>query len=185
MVLGIRFLVMSMDKWLSDTPPKKTSSEQKQEDFKEQDLQQAKLEKIRKLMGKKDHKPAIAKSSEGGEDDLLSSISQFKQWLNQRTYLKGDLAQIEIWIKILHRKIYPASQEAETDSNYKTKLKEKYKDIPPNFIEEKMRIAINKKLRGMKRTSSDTYYLKKLKEIVREKLKEAKYYEILKQILEL
>jgi hypothetical protein len=36
----------------------------------------------------------------------------------------------------------------------------------------------------MKKTNSDNYYLRKLKSIVREKLKEAEYYQILRDILE-
>ncbi|GAH14295.1 unnamed protein product, partial [marine sediment metagenome] len=44
--------------------------------------------------------------------------------------------------------------------------------------------AKNKKLKGMNKTNSDNYYLRKLKSIVREKLKEAEYYAILRDILE-
>jgi hypothetical protein len=39
-------------------------------------------------------------------------------------------------------------------------------------------------LRGVKRSNSDNYYLRKLKKHIGEKLNEAKYYEILKEILE-
>jgi hypothetical protein len=59
-----------------------------------------------------------------------------------------------------------------------------YKSIPVKFLDEKTRIALNKKLRGMKRTNSDNYYLRKLKIIVKEKLKDAEYYNILRDILE-
>ena len=66
----------------------------------------------------------------------------------------------------------------------RTHLIEQFRTIPPTFLDEKTRIAINKKLNGTKRTSSDNYYLRKLKSLVREKLDEASYYELLKTILD-
>ena len=64
-------------------------------------------------------------------------------------------------------------------------LIEEYKSIPPKFIDENTRIALNKKIRNMKRTNSDNYYLRKLKKIIQEKINEAKYYKCLEKILEL
>ena len=69
-------------------------------------------------------------------------------------------------------------------NNVKSELCNQFKKIPHNFLDEKTRVAINKKMRGTKRTNSDNYYLRKLKTMVQEKLKEASYYEILKKILE-
>jgi len=43
---------------------------------------------------------------------------------------------------------------------------------------------LNKKLKGIKRTNSDNYYLRKLKIIIKEKLKDAEYYNIIRDILE-
>ncbi|MHA1147430.1 MAG: hypothetical protein ACTSR8_04230 [Promethearchaeota archaeon] len=185
MFLGYIILYMSMDKWLSDKTPKKHLSNKSEENYTEQDLQKAKLEQIRKLIGKNQINKVEKISFEKEDDEFLSTFYEFKQWLDQRTYLKGDLNQIEMWIKLLYRKIYTPPLESIIDSTYKNKLKEKYKKIPPNFIEEKIRIAINKKMHGMKKTSSDTYYLKKLRDIIQIKLKEAKYYKTLKQILDL
>ena len=68
--------------------------------------------------------------------------------------------------------------------NMRTHLIEQFRTIPPRLLDEKTRIAINKKLYGTKRTSSDNYYLKKLKSLIREKLNEASYYELLKKILD-
>jgi len=66
----------------------------------------------------------------------------------------------------------------------RTHLIEQFRTIPPTFLDEKTRIAINKKLNGTKRTSSDNYYLRKLQSLIREKLNEAEYYELLKSILD-
>ena len=64
-------------------------------------------------------------------------------------------------------------------------LIQQFRKIPANFLDEKTRIAINKKLHGQKRTNSDNYYLRKLKAEIKEKLYEASYFEILKAIIEL
>jgi hypothetical protein len=76
-------------------------------------------------------------------------------------------------------------KELNLDHDQRKELFELYKKIPPNFLDEKIRIALNKKLYGGKKTSTDYYFLKKLKDNVDVKLKEAEYYEILKKILEI
>ena len=111
---------------------------------------------------------------------------KFQKWLSKRTYIKGDLDNIETWIKNLYGKIQLETlQEEKTEKKLEGKsLIEQFKRIPPKFLDEKTRIAINKKLHGRKKTSSDSYYLRKLKTIILEKLKEATYYEMLRNILE-
>ncbi|MFX1238617.1 MAG: hypothetical protein ACFE8P_12990 [Promethearchaeota archaeon] len=44
---------------------------------------------------------------------------------------------------------------------------------------------MNKKLNGQQLTASDHYYLRKLKQEIQLKLKEAKYYDILNNILKM
>ena len=120
------------------------------------------------------------------EKDFLSLIIEFKEWLNKRHYLKGDLDKIESWVNNLYLKLGSEANEISTEEkkSIKSQLKEEFKEIPVNFLDEKTRIALNKKLNGTKKTSSDAYYLRKLKSLIQEKLKEAKYYETLRKIVE-
>jgi uncharacterized protein YydD (DUF2326 family) len=104
--------------------------------------------------------------------------------LIQRSYLKGDIEKIETWIKNLYFEIQHNSNQKE-NLNERKSLIEEYKSIPPTFLDEKTRIAINKKIRGTKRTNSDNYYLRKLKQSTQEKLIESKYYKILDKLLKL
>jgi len=80
----------------------------------------------------------------------------------------------------------------EREKNIKESIKDnrgqliqQFRKIPFNFLDEKTRIAVNKKLHGQKRTNSDNYFLRKLKAEIKEKLHEASYFEILKAIIEL
>jgi len=115
----------------------------------------------------------------------LDYILRFKNWLNQRTYLKGDIPELETWIKILYKRLQLEIKKAklEKTENENLDLIDKFNKIPPRFLDEKTRIAINKKIRNTQRNSSDNYYLRKLKKEVEENLEKAKYYEILKEIL--
>ena len=104
-----------MDKWLTDKPPQKKEIMKKEDQIADEDLEKAKLEKLRELMGKKPKQVNETQNQNLGDDDFLSSVSEFKQWLDQRTYLKGDIQQIETWIKILHRKLYPEENQISRD----------------------------------------------------------------------
>ena len=174
---------MSIDKWFTKDKSKE-ERERSEKIFKtlsEVEVQNLKKKSVRDLMQKK----SKIKEVNGKPDDFLSYIIEFKDWLNQRTYLKGDIDKIEIWIKNLNKKLdYENTQGLMAKNNVITQLGNQLKKIPHNFLDEKTRIAINKKMRGTKRTNSDNYYLRKLKTMVQEKLKEASYYEILKKILE-
>ena len=44
---------------------------------------------------------------------------------------------------------------------------------------------MNKLIHGANRTNSDNYYLRKLKNILKEKLKEAEYYDILDKLIKI
>ncbi len=92
-----------------------------------------------------------------------------------------------MWIKNLNSIITLSSEQREKSIllNEKKKLIEKYKEIPPKFLDEKIRVAINKLIHGAKRTNSDNYYIRKLKSTLKEKLKEAEYYDILDKLIKI
>ena len=154
---------MSIEKWISDKDSKeeRIKREKAFKQLSKEEVQELKKTKIRDIVKKKEQK--ISEVSERVK--LLHDINEFKKWLNQRTYLKGDIDKIETWIKNMHLKVSEHISGKE-DSNSKKKLKEDYKKIPLNFLDEKTRIAINKKINGTTRTNSE-------------------YYEILEKILNL
>ncbi|MFX1393462.1 MAG: hypothetical protein ACFFAH_07795 [Promethearchaeota archaeon] len=174
---------MSIDKWLIKYNSKE-ERERREKIFNtlsEEEVQDLKKKSVRDLTQKKSKQKQVNNKP----NDFLSYIIEFKEWLNQRTYLKGDIDKIEIWIKNLNQKLdYENSKGLLVKNNIISQLRTQFRRIPHDFLDEKTRIAINKKMRGVKRTSSDNYYLKKLKTMIQEKLKEASYYEILKKILE-
>ena len=176
---------MSIDKWLSDKDSKEEEI-RREKLFKalpQEKVQELKKRKIRDLTEKEKLNADLNKKKE----DFLSNILEFKDWLNQRNYLKGDLDKIETWVKNLYKKVEIEFEQESRLSQIsdRKQLIEKYKKIPPKFLDEKTRVAINKKLYNSKKTSSDYYILRKLKETVNEKLKEAEYYHILRRILEI
>jgi len=174
---------MSIDKWLS----KKGSKEEelkREEAFKhltESEIKELKKKKIRNMI-QKGHQQSNVKSD---TEKLLNKIIEFNEWLNQRTYLKGDIEKIETWINNLYSIIKYEAEEKQKmgNNNIKKKLVEDYKKIPPKFLDEKTRIALNKKIYGTRRTNSDNYQLRKLKNNIKDKIQEAKYYEILGRLL--
>ncbi|MHA2281768.1 MAG: hypothetical protein ACXAC5_13070 [Promethearchaeota archaeon] len=176
---------MSIDKWLS----KKGSKEEelkREMAFKrlsESEVKDLKKKKIRNMVQKEEQKSKVESETE----KFLRQIIEFKDWLDQRTYLKGDVEKIETWIINLYTKIKSeADQKQKSINNYaKKKLIEKYKKIPPKLLDEQTRIAINKRIYGTKRTNSDNYYLRKLKKLIQDKLIEANYFEILDNILKI
>ena len=175
---------MSIDKWLED-PSAKERKRKLNEKFKklpEEKVQELKKKKIQHLV--QYNKLNDAQSEE--ESLFFSQIIEFKEWLNKRHYLKGDLDKIEAWINKLYITLDSETEEISNmeEKTLKKQLKEQFKEIPVNFLDEQTRILVNKKLNGTKKTSSEAYYLRKLKSSIQEKLKEAKYYEILRKILE-
>ena len=175
---------MSIDKWLDDedTIEEKKKREEIYKSLSKEDKKDLKQQKIRDLVKKTKQMEILSEKRK----DFLTKVIEFKDWLDNRTYIKGDIERIETWIEnlylILRENI--EKQNGKFSEKKKKKLIQNYNSIPVNFIDETMRIAINKKLKGTERTSSDNYYLRKLKSIVREKLKEAEHYEILRDILE-
>ena len=175
---------MSIDKWLSKGGSKEEVAKREKaiKQLTEDQVQKLKKKKIQDMVKKQNKNSTAIKETES----LLGDILEFKSWLNQRTYLKGDIQKIETRIRNLYSKIQTEAEQ-ERKSIYhsdKKKFLEDYKKIPLKFLDEKTRIAINKKIHGAKRTNSDNYYLRKLRNIIKEKLYEANYYEILEKILE-
>jgi hypothetical protein len=176
---------MTLHKWFDD-------EETKERMKKKEDLYDSLADEDKKDLKKKTIKNVI-KNNTGVQSeieknkepsDFLHDIVEFKKWLDTRTYLKGDLDRIETWIKILYQKIDLHSKNLSKENERET-LIEEFRKIPPELLEEKARIALNKKLRGVKSNSSDNYYLRKLKLDIDSKLTNAKYYKILKKIFEI
>ncbi len=175
---------MSIDKWLDDedTIEEKKKREEIYKSLSKEDKKDLKQQKIRDLVKKSKQLEILSEKRK----DLLTRIIEFKDWLDNRTYIKGDIERIETWVENLYL-ILRENRENQNGYYSEKEMKnliQNYKSIPVNFLDEKMRIALNKKLKDIKKTSSDDYYLRKLKSTVREKLKEAEYYAILRDILE-
>ena len=175
---------MSMDKWLDDeeTKEKKKKRNEIYSSLSNEEKNDLSKQKIRELV-KKDE---ITSSFDESRKGFLTKVLEFKDWLDNRAYIKGDIERIQTWVENLYSMVDISInfQNKASINNGKVPLINSYKSIPVKFLDEKTRIALNKKLRGMKRTNSDNYYLRKLKIIVKEKLKDAEYYNILRDILE-
>ncbi len=175
---------MKIDKWLDDkdTVEEKKKREEIYKNLSKEEKKDLKQKKIRNLV----HKDKQPDNLSDKQKEFLDKVIEFKGWLENRKYIKGDRERIEAWVENLYS-ILNASfsyQNGLYSEEGKKNLIHDYKSIPVNFLDEKTRIALNKKFKGMKKTNSDNYYLRKLKSIVREKLKEAEYYQILRDILE-
>lgn len=169
---------MSIKKWLEDETigEARKKREEKYRSLSKAEQEDLKKKKIEELVKKENREEKKNQKSE-----FLQETIKFNDWLNQRNYIKGDIDKIETWIRNLYNKLSSDSSLGVIDDKV---LKEEYKKIPPTFLDEKTRIALNKKLRNVSRTSSDNYYLRKLNHTIKEKLKEAEYYEILRKLLE-
>ncbi len=174
---------MSIDKWFSDKDSKEEELRREKlfKTLPQEKVQELKKRKIRDLT----EKEKLNADLNTKKEDFLSNILEFKDWLNQRNYLKGDLDKIETWVINLYKTVEFEQESRLSLISDRKQLIDKYKKIPPKFLDEKTRVAINKKLYNSKKTSSDYYILRKLKEMVNEKLKEAEYYHILRRILEI
>ncbi|MHA2005917.1 MAG: hypothetical protein ACXABO_00280 [Promethearchaeota archaeon] len=174
---------MSIEKWLSKKGSKKEEIK-REEAFNKLSKEEIKLLKKKKIQNlvKQDNKKSIELIE---NESFLSEILEFKKWLNQRTFLKGDIDKIETRIKNLYLRLKSNTDNEGRISNNLSKkdLQDEYKQIPLTFLDEKTRVAINKKFHGTKRTNSDNYYLRKLRNIIKEKLNEANYYKILDKVL--
>jgi len=175
---------MSIEKWLDDeaTIEERKKREEIYKSLSKEEKSDLKQRKVRDLVKTVKQNEKISEERR----DLLTKVIEFKDWLDNRTYIKGDMERIETWIENLYILLRESldNQNSQNSEEGRKSIIQNYKSIPINFLDEKTRIALNKKLKGMKKTNSDSYYLRKLKSTVREKLKEAEYYEILRVILE-
>ncbi len=171
---------MSIDKWLLDDGVniKKKHKDEKFNSLPIEEKEDLKKKQIRKLLKHE----SIIENGTGKTEDFFSQVIKFKEWLNNRNYLKGDLQKIEVWIKNLHELLIFERNLEQTNEIFE--LKDTFKKIPPDFLDDKFRMPVLKKLDARKLNNSDRYYLKKLKILIERKMKEASYYEILKRILE-
>jgi hypothetical protein len=176
---------MSIDKWLNekDSKEQRIKREKAFKQLSKEEVHELKKKKIQDIVKKEAKKPSELSERE----KFLNQIKEFKDWLNQRTYLKGDFEKIEMWIKNLNSIVTSLSAQEEKSilHSEKKNIIENYKKIPPKFLDEKIRVAINKVIHGAQRTNSDNYYIRKLKNILKEKLKEAEYYEILNKLIKI
>jgi hypothetical protein len=179
---------MSIDKWLSDEEwlEKKRKRDQTYKKLSKEEKKELELKSIKNLIGEEeDDSDEELRENQVKEDYFLEKIVEFKEWLDSRTYLKGDKSKIEMWVSNLHRILHINHHKAnKPKEKSKKELIKDFRRIPPDFLDEQIRIAINKKLRGQERTRSDNYYLRKLRKEIEEKLKELKYYKILEDILD-
>lgn len=175
---------MSMDKWLDDDETKENKKRRNEiyNSLSNEEKNDLSKKKIRELV-KKDE---ITSSFDESRKDFLTKVLEFKNWLDNRSYIKGDIERVQAWIENLYSMVDISInfQKRAEFNNGKENLVNSYKTIPVKFLDEKTRIALNKKLKGITRTNSDNYYLRKLKNIIKEKLKDAEYYNILRDILE-
>jgi len=175
---------MSIEKWLDDeaTIEERKKREEIYKSLSKEEKSDLKQRKVRDLVKRVKQNEIISEERR----DLLTKVIEFKDWLDNRTYIKGDMERIETWIENLYILLRESldNQNSHNSEDGRKSIIQNYKSIPVNFLDEKTRIALNKKLKGMKKTNSDSYYLRKLKSTVREKLKEAEYYEILREILD-
>ncbi len=174
---------MSIDKWLED---EKVIEERKRKEeiykrLPEKEVNNLKKKSIRKIIQRQSGQFV---SNTASEEDFLSQIIKFKRWLNTRTYLKGDIDKIAMWIKNLNIKLKKEQLDQHDKKEKKIYLLEEYKKIPPTFLDEKMRLAINTVIKGAQKSSSDVYQLRKIKAIIQEKLKDIKYYKIIKEVID-
>ncbi|MFX0026854.1 MAG: hypothetical protein ACFE8M_10635 [Candidatus Hermodarchaeota archaeon] len=174
---------MSIKKWLTDDTigDDRKKREEEYNKLSKEEKAELKKKKLQQIIQKHEkEKPNITKP-----ENFLNEVMKFKEWLDDRNYIKGDLVKIEMWIKNLYRRLESNYIQNQSQESNISKLKQKYAEIPLAFLDEKTRIALNKKLRNVNRTASDNYYLRKLKEIIKERLKEAEYYETLRKIIEI
>ena len=174
---------MALNKWLTD-PEIEEMRKKKEEMYNslpEEQIQELKKESIRKIKEIQSYKEKIP--TEDFSDNILQDVIDFKNWVDSRTYLKGDIEKIETWIKVLYKKMVSINKVL-NKGNFDQDIDEAFRKIPVDFLDEQTRLAVIKKLRNTKRTNSDNYFLRKLKLVVEIILIEAKYFKILKKILE-
>ena len=83
---------MALNKWLSD-PEIEEKRKRKEEMYKalpDQQIKELKKESIRKIV--QEEKEEVP--TEDFSDNILNDVIEFKNWVDSRTYLKGDTEKI-------------------------------------------------------------------------------------------
>ncbi len=170
---------MALNKWLDEDNSKNNKGKSKIiiiSPFKEQ-----KLKKIKESIRKSQKQETESKDP---IDVFISYVSEFKKFLNSRTYLRGDLDKLITWIINLN---YKYKELINSNENFNTNNKESnielLKEIPPTLLDEKLILTLKKYAYKDKMNNSDRYYLRKLKSLVKDQLKTARIYQIMDKIL--
>jgi len=170
---------MSLNKWLDEDNSKNNKAKSKTKiisPFKEQ-----KLKKIKESIKKSQKQESELKDPINA---FISYVLEFKEFLNSRTYLRGDLDNLITWITNLNYKYKELINSNENlDTNDKESNIELLKEIPPTFFDEKLTLTLKKYAFIDKLNNSDRYYLRKLKSLVKDQLKRARIYQIVDKIL--
>lgn len=170
---------MSLNKWLDEDNSKNNKAKSKTKiisPFKEQ-----KLKKIKESIKKSQKQESELKDPINA---FISYVLEFKEFLNSRTYLRGDLENLITWITNLNYKYKELINSNENlDTNDKESNIELLKEIPPTFFDEKLTLTLKKYAYIDKLNNSDRYYLRKLKSLVKDQLKRARIYQIVDKIL--
>ncbi len=170
---------MSLNKWLDEDNSKNNKAKSKTKiisPFKEQ-----KLKKIKESIKKSQKQESELKDPINA---FISYVLEFKEFLNSRTYLRGDLDNLITWITNLNYKYKELINSNENlDTNDKESNIELLKEIPPTFFDEKLTLTLKKYAYIDKLNNSDRYYLRKLKSLVKDQLKRARIYQIVDKIL--
>ncbi|MFX1339700.1 MAG: hypothetical protein ACFFDK_13900, partial [Promethearchaeota archaeon] len=104
---------MSIEKWLSkDSKEKREKIEKLYKELPNEKVLELKKKKIQDLKKKnREEEVDIIES-----DSVIGKIIEFKNWLNQRTYLKGDLDKIAVRIQNLNRKLTLRNKELQLNN---------------------------------------------------------------------
>jgi len=91
---------MSMDKWLDDEETKENKKKRNEiySSLSNEEKNDLSKQKIRELV-KKDE---ISSSFDESRKDFLTKVLEFKDWLDNRAYLKGDIERIQTWVENLY-----------------------------------------------------------------------------------
>ncbi len=170
---------MSLKKWLESGYSK--SKGKKIEESVKPITKAQKKKAIKKITQTKEEKKKRNKDS---IDEFLSHILEFKEFLNSRTYLRGDFDRIITWIRNINYKYEELlNQRKSSEIEVKKTKTELVKEIPPKFLDEKLSITLKKFVYKSDMNKSDKYYLGKLKKIVQNELKKGNIYQVLDKIL--
>ena len=85
-----------MQKWIDDkdTIEEKKKREEIYNSLSKKEKKDLKQQQIRNLVQKSKEKEILSSKSK----NLLDKVIEFKDWIDNRTYIKGDIERIETWV---------------------------------------------------------------------------------------